>query len=145
MSSPFDMESALAELRQSQQRIQDAARSMTDTTASASSTDRMVEATVDGNGRLVGMKISGARYRQIAPAELSERIVRAVREAQDEAARRSAEAMASMMPAGLDLDQLLSGDLDLDGMFALAASELDAPVFPDEEPRPSGRQERDGG
>jgi hypothetical protein len=89
-------------------------------TGSASSTDRMVTATVDGQGRLVDLKLTGKRYRQLAPAELTGRIVETVRAAQEDAARQAANALADILPPGLGLP--IGGELDLGAMFDAAVS-----------------------
>jgi DNA-binding protein YbaB len=116
----FDMRSAIAELRAEQARIQSVGEQMNRLTGSASSADRMVTATVDSQGRLVDLKLTGKRYRQLAPAELTGRIVATVRAAQENAARQASDALADLLPAGLGLP--VNGEFDLDAMFDAAVS-----------------------
>jgi DNA-binding protein YbaB len=122
MSNPpdFDLEHAIADLRAEQARIRAATDHMAKLTGSATSKDRMVTATVDGQGRLVGLKLTGTNYRRLAPAELTSRIVDTVRAAQDDAARASASALAGLLPDGLDLPA--DGEFDLTAMFDAAVS-----------------------
>jgi hypothetical protein len=122
MSNPpeYDMGQAIAELRAEQARIRAAGERMTSVTGSATSNDRMVSATVDSRGRLTGLKLTGTRYRQLAPAELCTRIVSTVRAAQEDAAREAAGTLAGLLPPGLGLP--VGGDFDLDAMFDAAVS-----------------------
>jgi DNA-binding protein YbaB len=121
-SSAYDVQAAIANLRAEQTRIQAATDRMTAVTGSSSSKDRMVTATVDGQGRLVELKLTGTRYRQLAPAELAARIARTVRSAQDDAARTAATALAELLPAGLGFP--VDGGLDLGAMFDTAVSAM---------------------
>ncbi|MFB9835386.1 YbaB/EbfC family nucleoid-associated protein [Actinoallomurus acaciae] len=122
MSEPmeFDMQQAIAELRAEQVRIQAAGERMTKVTGTATSKDRMVTATVDGQGRLTGLRLAGTRYRGLAPAELCTRIVSTVRAAQEDAARETASALTGLLPPGLGVP--VDGDFDLDAMFDAAVS-----------------------
>ena len=116
----FNMQDAIAELRAEQAKIQEAGERMNRLTGSASSADRMITATVDSQGRLVDLKLTGGRYRKLAPAELTGRIVETVRAAQENAARQAADAFAGLLPPGLGMP--VGGEFDLDAMFDAAVS-----------------------
>lgn len=116
----FDLNDAIAELRAEQTRIQAAAEHMSSITGSAVSKDRAVTATVDSRGRLVDLKLAGARYRRLAPAELAAVIVTTVQAAQDDASRGAVTALSGLMPGGLGLP--LDGDVDLEAMFDAAVA-----------------------
>jgi DNA-binding protein YbaB len=122
MSNPsgFDLEHAIADLRAEQARIQAATDHMTSLTGSATSKDRMVTATVDSRGRLVDLTLAGTRYRRLAPAELTTRIVQTVREAQEDAARTTASALTGLLPEGLGLP--VDGEFDFEAMFDAAVT-----------------------
>jgi DNA-binding protein YbaB len=122
MSNPqgFDLEHAIADLRAEQARIQAASEHMASLTGSATSKDRMVTATVDSRGRLVDLKLAGTRYRQLAPAELTTRIVETVREAQEDAARTAASELSGLLPDGLGMPAF--GEFDLEAMFDAAVT-----------------------
>ena len=100
---------------------------MRNVTGSSTSKDKMVTATVDSQGRLVGLTLKGTRYRQLAPAELTSRIVETVRAAQELAARESASMLAGLLPAGLGMP--LDGNFDLDAMFDAAVNAAAEPLF----------------
>jgi DNA-binding protein YbaB len=116
----FNMQNAIAELRAEQAKIQEAGERMSRLTGSASSADRMITATVDSQGRLVDLKLAGGRYRKLAPAELTGRIVETVRAAQENAARQASDAFAGLLPPGLGMP--VGGEFDLDAMFDAAVS-----------------------
>jgi DNA-binding protein YbaB len=121
MSNFFEgMDEAIANLKAQQARIGEASERMTKVTGSATSKDRMVTATVDSKGRLVDLKLKGTRYRQLAPAELTARIVETVREAQEQAASEAASTFAGLLPPGLGIP--IDGKFDLDAMFDEAVS-----------------------
>ncbi len=124
----YDLEHAIADLRAEQARIQAASAHMASLTGSATSKDRMVTATVDSQGRLVDLKLAGARYRQLAPAELTSRIVETVRAAQEDASRASADALSGLLPDGLGMPT--GDDFDIEAMFdaAVAAARATAPA-----------------
>jgi DNA-binding protein YbaB len=121
----YDMQNAIAELRAEQARIRDAGKQMMSVTGTSTSRDKMVTATVDSRGRLVDLKLKGTRYRQLAPAELTARVVETVRAAQEDAARESASRLAGLLPAGLGLP--VDGEFDLDAMFDSAVAVATAP------------------
>jgi hypothetical protein len=134
MSKPpeYDLGHAIADLRAEQARIQAAGDRMASLTGSAASKDRMVSATVDSQGRLVDLTLTGTRYRQLAPPELCTRIVETVRAAQENAARTSASALSELLPAGLEMP--LGGDFDIEAMFDAAVSAATASMADQDDP-----------
>ncbi|MEV6229741.1 YbaB/EbfC family nucleoid-associated protein [Saccharopolyspora shandongensis] len=138
MSSPLfnEMEAAMAELRAQQAKIRDAQEQTQKETTSATSKDRMITVTVDHQQRLTAVRFDGTRYRSLAPAELANRIVELVREAQEDAAGKALAMFAQLAPTGFgsDIADVMGGDFDLDRMFDEAvrqASEMDD-LLPDE-------------
>lgn len=129
MSSPLfnQMENALADLREQQERIRQAQERAEQETTTVSSKDRSISATVDHRQRLTGLKFSGTRYRTMAPAELASKIVELVRQAQDEANQKSIAVYSAMAPAGFGsaLTEMVNGEFDLDEMFDEAVREAD--------------------
>ena len=130
MSSPLfnQMENALADLREQQERIREAQERAEKETTTVSSKDRSISATVDHRQRLTGLKFSGTRYRTMAPAELANKIVELVRQAQDEASQKSITTYSAMAPAGFGsaLTEMVNGEFDLDKMFDEAVREADS-------------------
>jgi|tagenome__1003787_1003787.scaffolds.fasta_scaffold20858230_2 hypothetical protein len=135
-SAEFDLDHAIADLRAEQARIQAATDHMTALSGSATSKDRMVTATVDSRGRLTDLKLSGTRYRQLAPTELTTRIVDTVRAAQEDAARAASGALAGLLPDGLGVP--VDGEFDMEAMFEAAISAARATAATDTETGPEG-------
>src|SRR5262245_45453526 len=108
MFSSFEneMTGALGELRAKQEEIAAALAKLQETTASATSKDRMLKATVDGQGRLTELAFNGTRWREMAPKELGAKIVEVVADAQRGAAAATSELMGGLVPAGMDLEEL---------------------------------------
>jgi DNA-binding protein YbaB len=125
MSAPLHdgMASALSELRAQQEKIAGAVDRLQAVTANASTKDKMVTATVDGQGKLVELSFRGRRWRDLAPKELAAKIVEVVADAQDKASAETAGVMSDLVPAGLDLERLRQLGPDLDSMFNEAVEE----------------------
>jgi DNA-binding protein YbaB len=124
----YDAAAAVENLRAQKARIRDLGDRMAAISGSSTSADRMVTATVDGQGRLVDLKLAGTRYRKLAPAELTTRIVETVRAAQAHAAQETASTLADLLPAELGLPRF-GEKLDLDEMFESAIAGADRPFL----------------
>ena len=140
MSQPAgdEMEAALASLRAQQERIQQAHGQIKAIFGTSTSKDRMVSATVDARGRLTDLRIAGSRYRQMAPAELSDRIVETVRSAQDQAAREALSMFSGLAPSGML--SVLNGGFDFESMFDAAVETASEPLFADGGPMSAKRE-----
>jgi DNA-binding protein YbaB len=126
MFSSFEneMTEAMRELRDKQGEIAEALGKMQEATATATSKDRMLKATVDGQGRLTELTFNGTRWREMAPKELGAKIVELVADAQGQAAATTGELMAGLVPAGVDLEQLRSVGPDLEAMIDTAIADV---------------------
>ena len=126
MFSSFEneMTEAMRELRDKQGEIAEALGKMHEATATATSKDRMLKATVDGQGRLTELVFNGTRWREMAPKELGAKIVELVADAQRQAAAATGELMAGLVPAGVDLEQLRSVGPDLEAMIDTAIADV---------------------
>jgi len=126
MFSSFEneMTEAMRELRDKQGEIAAALGKLHEATATATSKDRMLKATVDGQGRLTELAFNGTRWREMAPKELGAKIVELVADAQKQAAVTTGELMAGLVPAGVDLEQLRSVDPDLETMIDSAIADV---------------------
>jgi hypothetical protein len=127
MSAPLhnEMAEALAQLREQQSLITDAVGRLNTASATAASDDRTIEATVNAQGKLTGLKLSGRRWRDLAPKELAAKLVEVVNRAQDEASRKNSELVSAFLPQGMDFDKLRDAGPDLDAMFSAAIEDLD--------------------
>ncbi len=126
MFSSFEneMTAAMRELRDKQGEIAAALGKLHEATATATSKDRMLKATVDGQGRLTELAFNGTRWREMAPKELGAKIVEVVGQAQEQAALKTAELMGGLVPAGLDLEQLRTVGPDLESMIDDAIADV---------------------
>lgn len=131
MSNPlrYDAENALAELRAQQAKIKAAGHALATAETTASSKDKTVEATVNSQGRLLGLKFRGDRYRDLAPAELASKIVEVVRQAQADASAAATAAFAGLLPGVLP-DLNAEDGFDFDAMFDEAVEKAKQPMFP---------------
>lgn len=120
-----EMTGALRELRAKQEEIATALGKLREATASATSKDRMLKATVDGQGRLTELVFNGKRWREMAPKELGAKIVEVVADAQRGAAEKTGELMGGLVPAGVDLEELRSAGPDLEAMMDSAIADVD--------------------
>lgn len=127
MFSSFEneMTGALRELRAKQEEIAAALGKVREATATATSKDRMLKATVDGQGRLTELAFNGTRWREMAPKELGAKIVEVVADAQRGAAEATSELMGGLVPAGVDLEELRSAGPDLEAMMNSAIADVD--------------------
>ena len=118
-----EMTEAMRELRDKQGEIASALGKMHEATATATSKDRMLQATVDGQGRLTELAFNGKRWREMAPKELGAKIVEVVADAQRQAAAATGELMTGLVP-GADLEQLRSVGPDLEAMIDSAIADV---------------------
>jgi len=119
MFSPLhnEMTDAMRDLRAKQEQITAAFGRLQDATASATTKDRTIKATVDGQGQLTELTFNGKRWREMAPKELGAKIVEVVADAQRQAATSVTELMTGLVPDGVDLDRLRAVGPDLDAMI----------------------------
>ena len=115
-----EMTEALTSLRADQEKIAAALGKLGEVTASATTKDRTIKATVDGQGRLVELDLKGQKWREMAPKELGAKIVEVVTEAQQQASGATVELMAGLTPTGVDLERLRVDGPDLEAMIASA-------------------------
>jgi DNA-binding protein YbaB len=126
MFSSFEnqMTEAMRELRDKQGEIASALGKLHEATATATSKDRVLTATVDGQGKLTELAFNGKRWREMAPKELGAKIVEVVAEAQEQAARKTSELMGGLVPSGFDLEQLRTVGPDLESMIDEAVADV---------------------
>ncbi|WP_253874417.1 YbaB/EbfC family nucleoid-associated protein [Actinomadura rupiterrae] len=86
-------------------RLRSTGAELRERTASATSANRLVTATVDARGGLVGLTFNTTRYRTMAPAELAAAVSETVVEAQRTMAEQVSEAFE---PLRADKERLRS-------------------------------------
>lgn len=103
----------LAEYRRSREQLAAAHQRLAQITASASSADGSVTATVGARGTLTGLDITDEAYRRYQPSELAEQILRATAAATTAALTDASEVLAPALPADADPQAVLLGTGDL--------------------------------
>ncbi|MEU4801921.1 YbaB/EbfC family nucleoid-associated protein [Actinosynnema sp. NPDC023587] len=102
----------LADYRRSRDQLASVQRELAGVTATATSPDGAVTATVGARGSLTGLELADAAYR-LRPGQLAQVILRTAREAATEAAERTYRVLGPVLPAGTDPEALVRGTADL--------------------------------
>ncbi|RKT57526.1 YbaB/EbfC family nucleoid-associated protein [Saccharothrix australiensis] len=102
----------LADYRRSRDRLASVQRELAVISASATSPDGAVTATVGARGTLTDLELTEAAYR-LRPDRLAQLIVRTAQDAAARAAERTYQALGSVLPAGTDPEALVRGTADL--------------------------------
>lgn len=103
----------LADYRRSREHLACVHQELGAISASASSADGSVTATVGPRGTLTGLHITDDAYQRYRPAELAKEIVRVTAVATVQALSDASEVLAPALPAGTDPQALLLGTADL--------------------------------
>lgn len=107
------VEELLADYRRGRDHLASVQRDLAKITASATSPDDLVTATVDAGGVLVDLELADNAYRAHRPAQLAELIVLTTEAAAAKAAERTYRALAHVLPADTDPAALVRGTADL--------------------------------
>ncbi|TPW77906.1 YbaB/EbfC family nucleoid-associated protein [Schumannella soli] len=97
-----EIEQMLAEARETHAQLAERAAEAEALTATATSKDRVLSATVDARGILTDLKITGQSWRELAPKELCSKIVDIVAQAQHDVQERGKQLFDGVGPDGLD-------------------------------------------
>ncbi|WJS89871.1 YbaB/EbfC family nucleoid-associated protein [Microbacterium testaceum] len=97
-----DIEQMMTEVRQTHADLAARAADIDALTATATSKDRVLSATVDARGVLTDLRMTGQSWRELAPKELCAKIVAVVAQAQREVQERGRLLLAEGGPDGLD-------------------------------------------
>ncbi|PNW10764.1 hypothetical protein C1632_03160 [Microbacterium testaceum] len=97
-----DIEQMMTEVRQTHADLAARAADVDALTATATSKDRVLSATVDARGVLTDLRMTGQSWRELAPKELCAKIVAVVAQAQREVQERGRLLLAEGGPDGLD-------------------------------------------
>lgn len=112
-----ELEQMMAEMAEAQASVIDFEKKLNDFSATVVSKDRMVSATVDAQGGLSGLKLTGRSWRELAAKELTTKIVEVVAQAQNEVRQHSAALFADLAPEGVDPLSGLPEGVDLESMM----------------------------
>jgi DNA-binding protein YbaB len=125
---------AVNELRRSQERLRSLRGEMQSKATKATSKDGMVTVTLDGRSEVTSIAFNTAKFRRMAPAELSAVLVETISRARSEGRARAIDAYRSMFPQGMDLDAVMTGKFNMDKMFDDAVRRAEA-ITADGQPR----------
>jgi DNA-binding protein YbaB len=126
---------AVNELRRSQERLRSLRGEMQSKATKVTSKDGMVTVTLDGRSELTSIAFNTAKFRRMAPAELSAVLVETINRARSEGRARVIGAYRSMFPNGMDLDAIMTGKFSADTMFDDTVRRAEA-IMADGQPRP---------
>ena len=122
MANPFsfeelasgDLQDALVALDNEQRKLREFQEAVAEASTTVRSKDRMISATFDGRGELTELKFHNTRYREMAPAELANAIVKTLADGRGKALAGMAELNGAPKIPGVDFAELASGKADLD-------------------------------
>ncbi|MER7013897.1 YbaB/EbfC family nucleoid-associated protein [Saccharopolyspora sp. NPDC000359] len=113
---PTDHQAQVAELladyQRSRDRLAETHRDLAAVTATARSGDGRVQVAVGPRGALRELVLADDVYEKLRPAQLAATIAELSAQAAQDAARRAADLLAEVLPAGTDPDLLLGGHAD---------------------------------
>jgi DNA-binding protein YbaB len=138
-SYPEQIEQAVQRLREHQERMAEVTARLRTATASATSKDRMVTATVGPQGQVVSLSFHNSDYRSMASAELSAVLVEVLNRARADIGERVIESMKAFTGLGDALRVSMTGGTDLDTL--LAPLHAMRPAVPEQPVRIAARQE----
>jgi DNA-binding protein YbaB len=113
----FNFTDAVAELRRQQAQLQDVSSKLQESKTTFRSKDGAITVGLDGSGEITSISFNTTKFRRMAPAELGSALVETIRQARAQSRERVLSAYRSFIPAGVGLDDLLSGKRDFSGAF----------------------------
>ncbi|MFD5226092.1 YbaB/EbfC family nucleoid-associated protein [Microbacterium sp. NPDC058342] len=112
-----ELEQMIAEMAETQASIAGVEKQLSELSATVVSKDRLVSATVDAQGAISELKLSGQSWREMSAKELTTKIIDAVTQAQHDVAERSAALLAGIAPEGIDPMSGLPDGIDMESMM----------------------------
>jgi DNA-binding protein YbaB len=113
----FSMAEAAAELRRQQERLQAVSSRLREIKTKVTSKDGAITVTLDARGEVSSIAFNTAKFRRMAPAELGAALVEVLGQARAQAREQVTSAYRPFIPAGLGMEDLLSGKGNLNRMF----------------------------
>jgi DNA-binding protein YbaB len=103
-----------------QKRLDDLAesrRKLAEVSATVVAPRQVVSVTVGGQGEITDVKFPVSAYKDMAPAELADVIMKTVKDAREQALGKSAKVLAPMLPEGFSAEAIVTGTADLRSML----------------------------
>jgi DNA-binding protein YbaB len=113
----------LEQYREKRAQLKDLQRTMSEMGATVTTEDEMITVTVGPQGRLASLELNPRVYRKLAPSELAEAVLAAVREA---SAQVDGQVRAALEPMMSDRDDGDEGGFDLSKVLPERPDDLDA-------------------
>ena len=126
---------AVNELRRSQENLRSLREQMQSKKTKVTSKDGMVTVTLDDKSEVTSIIFNTAKFRRMAPAELSAVLVETISRARAEGRSRVIDAYKSMLPKGMDIDGIMTGKFNADKIFDDAVLRAEA-IMADGQNRP---------
>lgn len=115
-------EAALASLEHEQRKLAEVTRTMSEETTTVRSKDRSLTIDFDGRGEVTGITFPGAKYRTMAPAELSHLLVETIAAGRAQCVRKLAEVVGEDLLPGVNFADLASGKVSPEEIFGKVVS-----------------------
>lgn len=112
-----ELEQMIAEMAGSQAAIADVEKQLKEVSSTVVSKDRLFSATVDAQGRLSELKLTGQSWRDMSAKELATKIIEVVTQAQNEVQQRSTELLADLSPDGINPMTGLPDGIEMEKMM----------------------------
>lgn len=119
MSSEYDelLEQALAEYGRRRDQAVKTRADMDGLSETATAPRQVVQVTVDGLGRMTGLKFPTHAYKSMPAPDLAATIMKTLQEARDRVDGRAAEALSGSLPSTVDAAALLHGRVGLEDLL----------------------------
>lgn len=111
------MRQAHERLRQTEERLAEMRKKVKESRITARSPDNVITAVVDGQGELVSITFTTAKWRRMAPAELSAALVKTINRAREDGRAEMMRAYSTMMPERLRPPGAAEGRISLEEMI----------------------------
>jgi len=110
------MRLAQERLRQTRDGLAKMRKKVEETRITVRSADNVITAVVDGQGELVSITFSTAKWRRMAPAELGAALVKTINKAREDGRAELKRSYSSMMPEPLRPPGAAEGQISLEEM-----------------------------
>lgn len=128
MTNPIhnEIERSAAELEQTVEQLSALQDQLQTSSYSATDRNRCLTVTVNSMGELTEARFTSSAYRTMAPAELGQLIVDTTRDARGRAMKAVVASLSGVLPSGLPIEELLSGDVRVDEVVSASMAEFES-------------------
>ena len=111
------LERMMAEMNEAHASIAEVEARLADISATVKSKDRVINVTVDSQGLISELKLTGQSWREMSAKELTAKIIETVTQAQNEVRESSAALLAELSPEGMDPATGLPDGVEMESMM----------------------------